>query len=126
MNNQQTVAGYRYDWSAGAGNTLRKIAALYPEDKRYAWAFDAENMISSYRMNKYQMNDNVDKVPGNSLYMLRLSEMYLVKAEAAIRKPAPDFTAAREALRPITDRAGFAADFVDNVADKDMLMTVFY
>lgn len=34
-------------------------------------------------MNKYQMDDNVDKVPGNSLYMLRLSEMYLVKAEAA-------------------------------------------
>lgn len=29
-------------------------------------------------------------------------------------------------MRPITDRAGFAADFVDNVADKDMLMTVFY
>ena len=27
-------------------------------------------------------------------------------------------------MRPITDRAGFAADFVDNVADKDMLMTV--
>jgi starch-binding outer membrane protein, SusD/RagB family len=60
------------------------------KNNSYAWAFDAENMISSYRMNKYQMNDNVDKVPGNSLYMLRLSEMYLVKAEAAIRKPAPE------------------------------------
>ncbi|MEJ8739793.1 MULTISPECIES: RagB/SusD family nutrient uptake outer membrane protein [unclassified Phocaeicola] len=126
MNSQQTVAGYRYDWNAGAGSTLKKIAALYPEDTRYKWAFDAEHMVSSYRMNKYQMNDNVDKVPGNSLYMLRLSEMYLVKAEAAIRKKVPDFGAAREALRPITDRAGFAAYFVDNLSEKDMLMAVFY
>lgn len=126
MNTQQTVAGYRYDWSAGAGSTLKKIAALYPEDTRYKWAFDAEYMVSSYRMNKYQMDDNVDKVPGNSLYMLRLSEMYLVKAEAAVRKTTPDLGAAREALRPITDRAGFAADFVDKIADKDMLMAVFY
>lgn len=126
MNTQQTVSGYLYDWSAGAGNTLRKIASLYPEDIRYKWAFDDEHMLSAYRMNKYQMDDNVDKVPGNSLYMLRLSEMYLVKAEAAIRKTTPDVGAAREALRPITDRAGYASDFVDDIPADDMLMTIFY
>lgn len=126
MNTQQTVSGYLYDWSAGAGNTLRKIASLYPEDIRYKWAFDDEHLLSAYRMNKYQMDDNVDKVPGNSLYMLRLSEMYLVKAEAAIRKTTPDVGAAREALRPITDRAGYASDFVDDIPADDMLMTIFY
>ena len=56
---------------------------------------------------------------------LIISKIYLFLFRIHV-KPAPDFTAAREALRPITDRAGFAADFVDNVADKDMLMTVFY
>lgn len=126
MNTQQTVSGYLYDWSAGAGNTLRKIASLYPEDIRYKWAFDDEHMLSAYRMNKYQMDDNIDKVPGNSLYMLRLSEMYLVKAEAAIRKTTPDVGVAREALRPITDRAGYASDFVDDIPADDMLMTIFY
>lgn len=126
MNSLQMVVGNWSDWLTGAGQTLQKISALYPEDTRYRWAFDANAAKSDYKMNKYQMSDRIDKVPGNSLYMLRLSEMYLVKAEAAIRKSTPDFGAAREALRPITNRAGMASDFVDKIADKDMLMTIFH
>lgn len=55
----------------------------------------------------------------NSYYFMRLPEVYYIKAEAEARLG--DYNAAREAMRPLNDRSGYDADYVDNIADADMV-----
>ena len=69
MNNQQKVTSNWYDWKGGAGKTLTMIAEAHPGDRRYQWAF-TKPVNPVYQMNKYQMNDQIENRPGNSLKML--------------------------------------------------------
>ena len=54
---------------------------------------------------------------------MRLAEMYLIKAEADARRNQPK--EARAALKFITDRAGYDENYVNTIADKDLLLAIF-
>ena len=69
------------------------------------------------------MKDNFVKENDNTYYFVRLAEIYLIKAEAEARLGKLDD--ARKSLKPITDRAGYANDYVFNIADKDLLTLIF-
>lgn len=73
------------------------------------------------RTAKYPLfyNGNQD---ANTYYFMRLPEVYYIKAEAAARLG--EYDEAREAMRPLNDRAGYAYDYVDCIADADMVGTV--
>lgn len=58
----------------------------------------------------------------NSYYFMRLPEVYFIKAEADARLG--KYGDAREMMRPFCDRAGYDADYVDNIADADVLGAV--
>ena len=59
----------------------------------------------------------------NPYYFIRLAEAYLIKAEAEARQSKNDD--ARNSLKVITDRAGYDADYVNTIADGDLLMQIF-
>lgn len=78
----------------------------------------------SYQMNKYQFGDNSN--PSDTYYMMRLAEIYLIKAEANTRIGTPAaLEAARKALKAITDRAGYKEDYVDGISNSDLLTMIF-
>lgn len=59
----------------------------------------------------------------NTYYFMRLPEVYFIKAEADARLG--KYGDAREMMRPFCDRAGgYDADYVDNIADADVLGAV--
>lgn len=59
----------------------------------------------------------------NTLFFMRLAEVYLIKAEADARMER--FDDARNSLDIITTRAGYEADYADEIADEDLLMMIF-
>lgn len=124
MNNQQKVTSNWYDWKGGAGKTLTMIAEAHPGDRRYQWAF-TKPVNPVYQMNKYQMNDQIENRPGNSLYMLRLSELYFIQAEAGLRKGILTPEQVRGLLAPLMKRAGFDDGYLKQVKDADLLMEIF-
>lgn len=95
------------------GNTMGMDGAL---DLRYVATF--ENISNINQISKYP------KIPDgftdlNSYYFMRLPELYYIKAEAEARLG--NNSEARELLRPFCDRAGYPEDYVDRIADSDML-----
>ena len=111
------------DVTNGYGNTVELIAdelagtvgdGLY--DARYTAAF-TPGSLQKYVLNNPSTGDE------NTYYLMRLAELYLIKAEAEARQG--NYTPARTALKAITDRAGYAADYVDGIADSDLLLTIF-
>lgn len=69
---------------------------------------------------KYPLFVNSSDV--NSYYFMRLPEVYYIKAEAEARLG--NYDDAREMMRPFCDRAGYDTDYVDNIADADVLGAV--
>ena len=96
-------------------------------DYRFAEAFSnvyvsAEGNFST-NTNKYL---NTIYTPGamtNTLFFMRLAEVYLIKAEADARMKR--FDDARESLNAITTRAGYADGYVDGIVDDDLLPMIF-
>ena len=89
-------------------------------DSRYAQTF--ENSGGQIKINKYVCN-SVETGDNNTIYFMRLAEMYLIKAEADARRNQPK--EARAALKFITDRAGYDENYVNTIADKDLLLAIF-
>lgn len=89
-------------------------------DSRYAQTF--ENSGGQIKINKYVCN-SVETGDNNTIYFMRLAEMYLIKAEADARRSQPK--EARAALKFITDRAGYDENYVNTIADKDLLLAIF-
>lgn len=89
-------------------------------DSRYAQTF--ENSGGQIKIKKYVRN-SVETGDNNTIYFMRLAEMYLIKAEADARRNQPK--EARAALKAITDRAGYDNDYVNTIADKDLLLAIF-
>lgn len=92
-------------------------------DPRYTSTFvmeegdwGAESIITKYL-------NNTNGSDCNPYYYIRLAELYLIKAEAEARQS--KFADARNSLKVITDRAGYDADYVSQIADGDMLMQIF-
>lgn len=107
----------------GFGTTIGKIAAELDstgEDPRYAQTYlttEAGNLIQKYVLNDVTTGDN------NTYYLMRLAEVYLIKAEAEARNGR--YEAARAALKTVTDRAGYAENYVNTITDSDLLLTIF-
>ena len=59
----------------------------------------------------------------NTLFFMRLAEVYLIKAEADARMKR--FDDARESLNAITTRSGYADGYVDGIVDDDLLPMIF-
>lgn len=78
----------------------------------------------AYSMNKYLFGEYSD--PSDTYYLMRLAEVYLIKAEANARiGTTSSMQIARDALKIITDRAGYDEDYVDGIADNDLLTMIF-
>lgn len=95
------------------GNSMGEDGAL---DPRYEATF--ENVSNTNQISKYpNIQDGFTDL--NSYYFMRLPEVYYIKAEAEARLG--NYAEARELIRPFCDRSGYAADYVDRIADSDML-----
>ena len=115
-----------------AGSYLTKVADGFVDgkgdmltgegfDPRYVATFIKASGPNSN--GKYPNNDYVDNTMSNTCFYLRLGEVYLIHAEAAIRGY-EDFAGARASLKKITDRAGYDEDYVNTISDRDLLETV--
>lgn len=94
------------------GNTMGEEGNL---DPRYEAVF--ERIPNVNQTAKYPLI--ADYVDVNSYYFMRLPEVYYIKAEAEARQG--HYDAARELMRPLCDRAGYAADYVDRISDDAVL-----
>lgn len=83
-------------------------------DPRYEAAYIG--VANRNKTNKYP--NLVGYTDVNSYYFMRLPEVYYIKAEAEARLG--HYGEAREWMRPLCDRAGYAGDYVDNIADEDV------
>ncbi|MCB6972878.1 MULTISPECIES: RagB/SusD family nutrient uptake outer membrane protein [Butyricimonas] len=91
-------------------------------DLRFAVTF----ATSTYGPNlngKYPLNESDLNGQSNSYFYLRLAEVYLIHAEAAIRGY-DDYAGARASLKEITDRAGYDTDYVNTIPDNQLLEMV--
>ena len=114
----QTIAdelvGEVDDGNYGSGEGMDpRYASIYITDE---WEEGAETFIMKY-MKMTNGNDC------NPYYFIRLAEAYLIKAEAEARQSKNDD--ARNSLKVITDRAGYETDYVNTIADGDLLMQIF-
>ncbi len=91
-------------------------------DSRFAITF-ATNTYGPNKNGKYPHNDSDMSTQSNSYFYLRLAEVYLIHAEAAIRGY-DDYAGARASLKEITDRAGYDTDYVNTIPDNQLLEMV--
>lgn len=108
-----SLVGNRGDWQEGEPEGLdrRFYQTFFEGEQGYGWG---------HNLQKYPVIDWEDN---NSYYFMRLAEIYLIKAEAEARLG--QYDEARKSLKPITDRAGYDADYVNRIADKDLLQYIF-
>jgi hypothetical protein len=90
-------------------------------DGRYTKVFDAEAQAGPYGNNKYVYSESSTEMT-NSNYFIRLAEVILIKAEAECRQK--HYDAARQTLKMVTDRAGYDADYVNTIADDNLLVKI--
>lgn len=102
------------------GQLLTTLASTMGEDGNYDPRYEATylDISNTNQTAKYPLIVNGYQ-DVNSYYFMRLPEVYLIKAEAEARLG--NYDEAREAMRPLNDRAGYALDYVDRIADEDIL-----
>ncbi|WP_413999063.1 RagB/SusD family nutrient uptake outer membrane protein [Flavobacterium sp. W1B] len=105
------------DAQVGATNdgSLDGLGSGY--DPRFAFAY-AETTKKSNTNGKYPFLSTIAS-QGNTLYHLRLAEIYLIKAEAEARKTGGDLDIALESLNEIRNRVGVTEK---NFSDKATLL----
>ncbi len=106
------------DFVAGDGN----MTTGEGYDKRFAETF-AYNLRGQNNNGKFPHNDMLDGTKSNTVFYMRLAEVYLIHAEAAIRGY-QDYAGARTSLKKITDRAGYDENYVNTIANGDLLEMV--
>ena len=92
------------DTQVGATNDGSLSGAGSGYDPRFAFAYSATTKKSNGN-GKYPFLDQISS-QGNTLYHLRLGEIYLIKAEAEARRTGGDLDVALESLNEIRMRAG--------------------
>lgn len=112
----ELVSG-NYNINTGEGMDYR-IAKTFA--KSYLSA-EGNNPYGGY--NKYYSPVFIPGAMANTLFFMRLAEVYLIKAEADTRMDR--FDDARESLAIITSRAGYEDDYAENIADEDLLEMIF-
>ncbi len=94
-------------------------------DPRFAALFsDVALGYSGRGNNKYIKEDYVSGQPGNTYFFLRLAEVYLIRAEAEARLA--HYDEARVALKVVCDRAGYADDYVETIADEALTQSILH
>lgn|SRR5574344_545401 len=91
-------------------------------DPRFGQTFAYFLQLGPNGINKYIKDNIVVGAESNTYYFLRLAEVYLMKAEAAARLK--EYDVAKEALKVITDRAGYADTYVDNLENDQLLVYI--
>lgn len=105
------------------GSLLTTLASTMGENGGLEPRYEATyvNVANVNKTAKYPLFYNTT-MDDNSYYFMRLPEVYYIKAEAEARLG--NYDEAREAMRPLNDRAGYSNDYVDNIPDNKMLGTV--
>ncbi len=105
------------------GSLLTTLASTMGENGVLEPRYEATyvNVTNVNMTAKYPLFYNTT-MDDNSYYFMRLPEVYYIKAEAEARLG--NYDEAREAMRPLNDRAGYSTDYVDNIPDNKMLGTV--
>ncbi len=95
----------------------------YPEeptgsyDARYSWTYNNEEaaMTGTSKYNKIASDYSSE----NTYYFMRLAEVYYIAAEAEARLG--QYGKARTLLSTVIERAGYDEDYVNTIADEDLL-----
>lgn len=89
-------------------------------DYRYIQAYDPVLVQGESGMSKYIYNDYTAG-PNNTIFLLRMADVYYVKAEAEARQGADHYAAARDALARVLERAHYDRAYVDAIADDRLI-----
>lgn len=89
-------------------------------DYRYIQTYDPVLVQGESGMSKYIYNDYTAG-PNNTIFLLRMADVYYVKAEAEARQGGEHLAAARDALARVLERAHYNRDYVDGIADDRLI-----
>lgn len=89
-------------------------------DYRYIQTYDPVLVQGECGMSKYIYNDYTAG-PNNTIFLLRMADVYYIKAEAEARQGGEHLTAARDALARVLERAHYDRDYVDGIADDRLI-----
>ena len=89
-------------------------------DYRYIQTYDPVLKQGEGGMSKYIYND-YNAGPNNTIFLLRMADVYYIKAEAEARQGGEHLTAARDALARVLERAHYDRDYVDGIADDRLI-----
>lgn len=89
-------------------------------DYRYIQTYDPVLVQGESGISKYIYNDYTAG-PNNTLFLLRMADVYYVKAEAEARQGADHYAAARDALARVLERAQYDRAYVDAIADDRLI-----
>ena len=89
-------------------------------DYRYIQTYDPVLVQGECGMSKYIYNDYTAG-PNNTLFLLRMADVYYIKAEAEARQGGEHLTAARNALARVLERAHYDRAYVDGIADDRLI-----
>lgn len=93
-------------------------------DYRYILTYDPVVVEGKSNMSKYVFGD-YESGPSNTIFLLRMADVYYVKAEAEARQGgAEHLAAARTALARVLQRARYDREYVDGIADDDLVSTI--
>lgn len=116
-----TLVGPSYSFYKKPGLLLTVLAdtlGVGGKDPRYTKVLDENRQEGVNQNNKYLFKEgNVGQT--NTHYFIRLAEVCLIKAEAEARMK--NYASAREALKLVTDRAGYDANYVDTISDTSLI-----
>lgn len=92
-------------------------------DYRFLQTFDSMLVQGQTGTSKYIYSDWPDTAgPSNSIFLLRMADVYYVKAEAEARQD--NFTPARTALSRVLERAQYTEQDVAAIADAELVATI--
>ncbi len=130
----QKFNDFWYNFAAqGPGDGIKKVADELVSgdgnittgqgyDKRFSQIFAVVNQTGINGINKYVKDDYTIGERGNTWYFMRLAEVNYIKAEAEVRLGR--YNNARNALKGVLERAGYAPDYITGVPDENMLLLI--
>lgn len=95
-------------------------------DWRYIQTYDKQELQGENSMSKYIYSDWPETAgPSNSIFLLRMADVYYVKAEAEARLGGGShLSAARTALARVLERAQYTEQDVAAIADAELVATI--
>lgn len=94
-------------------------------DYRYLQTYDPVLIQGECKMSKYIYNDYPEVAgPSNSIFLLRMADVYYVKAEAEARQGGSHLAAARTALARVLERAKYDEPYIYGIPDNQLVQTI--